>query len=236
MNAAGAGISKNALKKLAKAQRKAALKEDKAKQAAKLELVHFDGNVKRGYTGAAAGKPGRAREARELGLSAATVGPSQHRARGGAPVNIDNLPQEQQRIVAALEELEKAARIKSLPHLAERAPLPMDCHGSLDCRPEEEAGSAEDPCFHSLRSAGLRQFPDLSCALNSLTGLDLSRNELFSLPGLEVLSNLKSLNLSRNWFEVIPSEIGSLSQLERLVLNHNMLKPSWEALQIEAIR
>jgi len=47
--------------------------------------------------------------------------------------------------------------------------------------------------------------------LSSLLNLDLSRNELWGLPSskaMKSLVNLETLDLSRNWFEEIPTSIG----------------------------
>ena len=119
-----AGLSKKAQKKLAKKQRKAAVKSELQKQSQNAENSY----QRCGLTGPGAGKAGRAREAR-LGIVTERRGPSGHRARGGAPVAISP---EHAEIVALLEGIETKARLRFHPSLEKRAPVPMDCHGSME--------------------------------------------------------------------------------------------------------
>eukprot|EP00978_Attheya_sp_CCMP212_P010277 scaffold24753_cov33-Attheya_sp.AAC.2 len=65
----------------------------------------------------------------------------------------------------------------------------------------------------------------------NLTCLDVSQNELMELPGLSHLSNLVTLNLNRNWFGSLPSEIGSLKRLRHLIASRNFLRPNATSLR-----
>ena len=161
----------------------------------------------------AAGKAGRARLAR-MGVVVDTSR-SGHRARGGAPVNV--LP-EHQSVVEALEAIERRARLRCHPELVERAPVPMDCHGSMEEEaPSEPADGEAAPGTVVMRGRQLREFslallPEATGAslASSITALDLSRNELWELPGIEALQGLRELDISRNWFAALPTNAGVL--------------------------
>ncbi len=70
----------------------------------------------------------------------------------------------------------------------------------------------------------------------SIVHLDLSRNELWLLPGLDTLISLKRLNLSRNWFQELPASLAALAQLEHLDASYNILRSTPEALQLEVLQ
>jgi Leucine-rich repeat (LRR) protein len=220
-------LSKTALKKLAKAKQKAAAKAERQQRAREAELA---APAKSYYTGTMAGKHGRAREAR-LGIQ--TEGEAAtHRARGGAPVLSEVLP-EHRDVVVALESVERAMRMRHLPELVCRGRVPMDCHGSMEVE-EKTVGSTpaegDEGQACSLRECGLREFSltllTATPSAHTLTSLDLSRNELWTLPGITALQHLRKLDLSRNWFKDVPREVGTLANLAWLDVSYNMLRPN----------
>ena len=200
------------------------------------------------------GKAARARAARK-GLEVVT-NLSSHRPAGGAPIahDLGNLSSECYRIVIALEELEKTARMKFRPHLSDRKEIPMDNHGSMivsteitSCGQqqdneygENEIGkSSSDSQYHcdlsekKLREFTLELLPIQCNPFQCITSLDLSRNELWNLPSLESIPNVEHLNLSRNWFAELPKSICDLTKLKILSVSHNMLRSSRASLLID---
>jgi len=100
----------------------------------------------------------------------------------------------------ALEALETRARLTGRPELLDRAPVPMDCHGSMEAPATQENEGMPELEAHlesfSLRNANLRLFDlsslplSLELSFDRLGALDLSRNELWSLPSLAPLTGL----------------------------------------------
>ena len=99
----------------------------------------------------------------------------------------------------------------------------------------------------SLRRFNLRSFSismvipasdllDKQSFLTQLTTLDLSNNEIMDIPGLSQLSNLQTLNLERGWFNTLPKEIGSLTELQLLNASRNFLRPNANSLQLEQLK
>eukprot|EP00658_Telonema_sp_P-2_P023435 TRINITY_DN1938_c0_g1_i9.p1 TRINITY_DN1938_c0_g1~~TRINITY_DN1938_c0_g1_i9.p1 ORF type:complete len:567 (+),score=91.15 TRINITY_DN1938_c0_g1_i9:233-1933(+) len=214
-------LSKSAQKKLARSQRKAAFKAKRKRE--------NEAQQQQGFEGSAAGKAGRARQAR-MGINNSEGGRHGHRARGGAPVQV---AREHVGIVAALEEVENTARLASLPGMTKRAVVPMDCHGSMD--PPSSPRTLPVGAV-SLRNHGLREFStgtigDL-IGLRNITMLDVSRNELWALPGLNQLQGLRHLDISRNWFEALPEGLVALKQLVGVDASYNMLRANNESLQL----
>eukprot|EP00536_Pseudo-nitzschia_multiseries_P014755 jgi/Psemu1/215862/e_gw1.765.23.1 len=70
----------------------------------------------------------------------------------------------------------------------------------------------------------------------SVLTLDVSHNELTELPGLSVFKNLQTLDLNRNWFNTLPSEIGTLEELRTLIASRNFLRPNNQSLRLDALR
>lgn len=146
-----------------------------------------------------------------------------------------NATPEQNQVIQFLEELETQCRIRHRPELIERRLIPMDCHGDYDPQEYEEGCCVKvvknEAGNLSLRSKNLSMFSmDLFQHANinyqNLTTLDLSRNNLWSLPNIDKLSCLTSLNLSRNLFQDIPLNIGKLTKLKLLDVTHNLLNGS----------
>lgn len=77
---------------------------------------------------------------------------------------------------------------------------------------------------------------ELTSFLSKLTYLNVSQNELMDLPGLSSLPNLTILNLERNWFNTLPSEIGHLHQLQTLNASRNFLRPNASSLQLSHLQ
>jgi len=195
-----------------------------------------------------AGKSGRAR-AVQAGETDVPIGRFSHRARGGRFVG--ETPSEFSGVVAALEAIETTLRVKHHPQLLSRAPIPMDIHGTLDTAASAGTHVADDKNpgktrsvrlsvdghEASMRDCRLRKFDwQLVCPVADdcvhITSLDLSRNELWELPGLEMLLNLHHLDISRNWFRQLPPELHALHQLRTLDASHNMLRGSSDALKV----
>ena len=135
---------------------------------------------------------------------------------------------------AAREGKKEGARAKR-----DDAPDPRDAETNNATDPEEPEppSVALDARF---RDRNLRALPPRALALDlpplRLTALDLSRNELSELPGLAALApTLRVLALERNWFSRVPEEVGALRELVELNLSRNFLRPSDEALALEAL-
>ncbi len=82
----------------------------------------------------------------------------------------------------------------------------------------------------TLRSIGLSELPESLGQLTQLQSLDLSRNQLTALPeSLGQLTQLQSLDLSRNQLMALPESLGQLMQLRSLDLSHSQLTalPKW---------
>ena len=238
-------LSKTKRNTLARKKRKL---EAKAAHAARVREAIESGTVRqdleqRGFSSRCGGKEARARAARRSGGangSDGAAGGKHHRAAGGAPRAV--LP-EHRALVAYLEGVEAGARRVRHPALIQRAPVPMDNHGTLDLPLTATAAAAaaraeRDPAWCSLRSRGLRGMLSLQpmpTPLSALTTLDLSRNELWELPPLDALSGLVALDISRNWFTELPESLGALRALARFDASYNMLRSSRAALRLDAL-
>ena len=131
-----------------------------------------------------------------------------------------------------------------------RCLVPVDCHGSIDIptlptatatAPQttcdasadtaEDTGAAADAAdtVASCRGGGLCDLsaePMLGLLGKNLTSLDLSRNHLTHLAGIERLSSsLQHLDVSRNLLTDLPSQLASLQHLVTLNLSRNRLRP-----------
>lgn len=93
---------------------------------------------------------------------------------------------------------------------------------------------SDGPAVVSLFGLDLREFSLqlLPRSWASIRSLDLSHNELSSLPGLEKLVSLTELDLCRNHFQVLPSALPHLPNLAKLNVSRNDLRPSLEFLQM----
>ena len=103
-------------------------------------------------------------------------------------------------------------------------------HGCLSLPAVVEKGGALAESLRTLRLSdqGLvdAALPPHLWDIASLQTLDLSRNELSTLPGQHVarLTALRVLDVSRNRLMVLPTEVGSLPKLERLYAQSNRLR------------
>lgn len=70
----------------------------------------------------------------------------------------------------------------------------------------------------------IKVLPNDINSFSKLITLDLHNNLLLTLPQMNSLSNLKTLNLSRNSFSKYPEEISGLTTLENLNLSGNSIK------------
>lgn len=156
-------------------------------------------------------------------------------------------------VVQALEQIETKLRIQYVPSLIERAPaLEFDDikennsssdNNQNDSKETPSPSSADggvlatiDGTTASLRRRNLKHFSlsmfptNPTITLDQLTILDVSHNELMELPGLSSLTNLLVLNLERNWFNTLPTEIGCCTKLQQLLAGRNFLRPNTNSL------
>ncbi|KAK6182936.1 hypothetical protein SNE40_010508 [Patella caerulea] len=85
--------------------------------------------------------------------------------------------------------------------------------------------TAEKTGVCQLCKLGIKEFPEeLQCLHKNLRTLDLSDNKFQHLPSyIGKFDNLKNLSLSNNKLENLPNEIGNLKKLEVLSLDNNHL-------------
>lgn len=91
----------------------------------------------------------------------------------------------------------------------------------------EEALAAPKDSVYSLKlKARLKEVPlEVFTEFPNLQWLDLSRNRLKTIPSqLGMLKKLKKLILNKNKIEALPSEIGDLEDLRILVISQNELE------------
>ena len=110
------------------------------------------------------------------------------------------------------------------------------------------ASISKDGTTASLRKRGLKEVFKLDdrsilplslsspAVFGKLVALDVSHNELTHLPGLSALKNLRVLDLNRNWFNTLPSELSALTHLEKLLAARNFLKPNHQSLQLDTLK
>ena len=164
------------------------------------------------------------------------------------------LVEEYSPVVTALEEIERKLRLKHYPKLIERA-APLEVDDLRDLQQQREGSTtpmtdsntatmSEEGTVASLRKRGLKEVFAIDHRILAaphfgfqiLLSLDVSHNELTDLPGLSALKNLKTLDLNRNWFNTLPSELGTLHHLQTLVAARNFLKPNQPSLRLEMLR
>jgi len=164
-----------------------------------------------------------------------------------------DLAKEYEHVVKALEQMETRLRVEKKPHLVERPP-PLEADDLkeanqtlIDCHINDEGNPMaivlDDGATISLRKRNLKVFslslfPSFSpsfFSLSNLTLLDVSNNELMDLPGLGKMPNLEILNLERNWFNTLPTEIGKLTKLKHLIAARNFLRPNDASLLFESL-
>jgi len=101
----------------------------------------------------------------------------------------------------------------------------------------------EDGSFKaSLRKRNLRTFwlTMIPCSslesFSNLISLDVSHNELMDIPGLSSMCNLQTLNLERGWFNTLPLEIGSCTNLITINASRNFLRPNNSSLLFDKLK
>jgi hypothetical protein len=170
-----------------------------------------------------------------------------------------SLVEEYSHVVTALEDIERKLRLKHNPKLIERA-APLEVDDLRDLQQQQREGQqmetttpikdsttatiSEDGTVASLRKRGLKEVFAIDHRILTpphfgfqiLLSLDVSNNELTDLPGLSALKNLRTLDLNRNWFNTLPSELGALNHLQTLVAARNFLKPNQQSLRLEMLR
>ena len=173
--------------------------------------------------------------------------------------NQDDLASSMYSIATYIEQCEAIERIKHHPHLTEPAPNVEidDVLAEEKIQKKSAAGNNNSNSNISLRHLNLKEFslqllvthhhnhnlnlsssPSSSSTLNyiNITELDVSNNELSQLPGLSTLSSLQTLNLSRNWFNALPADIGKLTLLKEINASRNFLKPNSDSLLFDQIK
>ena len=168
-----------------------------------------------------------------------------------------NLAKDYSHIVQYLETLETEERVRSLPHLIERAPnveigdlVNTVVDGESSCVTDEQQqnsnnnNNSSNPSTVSLRRKGLKSFSlslisfntSIISSYENITHLDVSNNELMDLPGLSCLSQLIELSIERNWFNTLPLETGKLFKLRKINASRNFLKPNAASLRLEQLK
>ncbi|KAL3769685.1 hypothetical protein ACHAWO_013556 [Cyclotella atomus] len=132
-----------------------------------------------------------------------------------------------------INSIETVERIKHHPHLIERAPnIEID---DLAAAAFEEVEHAACLRNRQLKIFSLNLLND-SVNISAIAKLDVSNNELSSLPGLSSLINLEVLNIRRNWFGELPSDVGQLTLLKKIDASRNFLKPTQDSLLFGELR
>mmetsp|Transcript_2706 Transcript_2706/g.5829 ORF Transcript_2706/g.5829 Transcript_2706/m.5829 type:complete len:577 (+) Transcript_2706:96-1826(+) len=172
-----------------------------------------------------------------------------------------SLMEEYSHVVKHLEGTETWFRLKHLPALLNRAP-PLEVDDVKDLEHQQQkkkhkqqeeqpapitATISESDTVASLRRLELKEIFTINETMipktlllrfrfESILTLDVSHNELTDLPGLSLFKNLQILNLNRNWFNTLPSEIGTLKELRTLIASRNFLRPNNQSLRLDALR
>ncbi len=73
-----------------------------------------------------------------------------------------------------------------------------------------------------LQKMKLQQLPPIVFKFKNVTSLNVGKNKLKNLNGIEQLEHLTYLNAEKNILEYFPNEICQLKQLETLILNRNI--------------
>ena len=157
-------------------------------------------------------------------------------------------------VVQYLNDLETAERTRSLPHLVKRAPNQeiSDVRAAATRAEHNNDDKSKTTAVASIQDDGtvvllahrnLRLFdmalhfpPSINVSFASIMKLDIGNNELTDLPGLSILTGLRELILTRNWFNTLPGEISALSNLEKLDASRNFLRPNASSLRFEDLR
>lgn len=75
-----------------------------------------------------------------------------------------------------------------------------------------------------LSKSKLEEIPSIIFSFKNLQELDLSKNKLSHLKGIEVFKDLRILNLTKNKFETFPLEICQATSIRNLFLGKNNIK------------
>lgn len=95
----------------------------------------------------------------------------------------------------------------------------------------KEVRRAEDVYILKLTYKRLKSVPKEVFTYTNLRELNLGRNFIDSIPpDIANLKNLEVLNLERNWLHYLPDEIGDLPNLKKIDLNRNPLQALPESM------
>lgn len=75
-----------------------------------------------------------------------------------------------------------------------------------------------------LSKSKLEGIPEVVLSLKNLQELDLSKNKISDLKGIEKFTDLRILNLTKNKFENFPSELCQVTSVRNLFLGKNNIK------------
>ena len=234
-------LSKNAVKRAINKARKAA-KLASAKAAA--ERYVEEHNLSRQVVERASEKkaPGKAGRAKAFALHGLIQGHSHatHRAAGGVAV-AGSVKPEHAAVVAALEALETAERLRSRPHLGERRAVVVDPHGTMEAAGDSSTSTGSTSTSTST-GTGTSTGTSTSTGSTSSTSNDggggegdapqqgveccsLRGNGLFacSASSIRSFAAVVSLDLSRNFL----SSFGPLGLQALVCLRHLNLDRNW---------
>jgi hypothetical protein len=138
------------------------------------------------------GKAWRARQARE-GHDVASSRHS-HRAAGAPPSLVDLRSGPNASILLSLETIEASIRRRAHPSLVSRKTIPMDNHGSMVTPSPSSYWSGNPEEYGDFSTQKLRAFV-IPAAASCLLFLNLSQNELWTLPDLSALRSLHTLDI-----------------------------------------
>mmetsp|Transcript_5585 Transcript_5585/g.8560 ORF Transcript_5585/g.8560 Transcript_5585/m.8560 type:complete len:546 (-) Transcript_5585:70-1707(-) len=172
------------------------------------------------------------------------------------PLLVNQYPE----MVEYLESIERNERLKFFPRLTDRAPnleiddvvpppdttSPTPKDGDTVVVADKHNINNDNAQIASRRHEGLKEFSlqllttDIqippSLYYTNITTLDVSYNELSTLPGISSLSNLEVLCIKRNWFNQLPLEIGKLRNLRKIDASRNFLKPNMDSLRLKDLQ
>jgi hypothetical protein len=143
-------------------------------------------------------------------------------------------------VIDFLERMETQERLLYDPGMLTRCPIPTDLHGSMIASSSSSSSTHPPPADPTIMACHpavpLRALPPFSSTLAYVLTLDLSSNELWDLPPLSNLPNLRNLDISRNWFRTLPTTISTALSLATITASHNVLRSSASSLLVTVLQ